>query len=110
MRTDSTTLFKQARLEYKAAEAFAEEAHSALRLYDNMIERAEDTYLNALSLGVPAHIARAVSNETRRQAENVREGASESWKKSLTHRNRGRALMEKRDKQFRKELRVRFSG
>jgi len=108
--TDSTTLFLQARLEFKAAEAFADEARYALDLYENMMQRRDDTYLEALHLGVPMVVATEVARETTRKAEEELEKGYVSTAASKKHRARGEALMVKRDKQFRRELNVRFSG
>jgi hypothetical protein len=109
-RMDSTTLFKQARLEFKAAEAFADDARYSLELYENMKQRRDDTYLEALKLGVPQHVAIEVARETTQKAEEELDRGAMYTGQAKAHRARGEALMSKRDKQFRRELSVRFSG
>lgn len=110
---DSETLFKQARLEMKAAAAYFEAAKSAQRYVDDLrIEREQvynRTYRETVSLGVPEHIAFHVAQEA---AARISKHASEAIEEGLYatemtnyHRSCGEALLKQCEKARIKEYR-----
>lgn len=110
MRVDNETLHKWQLLELKAAEAYIEEANSAERLYNKLMDDREKAYDEALSMGVPENVARAVANNTTRRANLIISQGEDSLALAKVHRDKAKALHIQREKQFRRDLRVRFSG
>lgn len=92
MRTDSYTLFQQARLEMKAAAAWHEEELSAQRLITALHARRDTAYLEALAMGVPSHIADSVATQVTREASRVHEEGLYAKSRADHHRSRGETL------------------
>lgn len=99
--TDSVTLFKQARLEMKAAAAYFEAAQSAHRYTLELRTNRELVYNNlynkTLALGVPVRIARLAaqqaSEELLREALEANEEGLAANEMATQHRARGEALL-----------------
>jgi len=110
---DSETLFKQARLEMKAAAAYFEAAKSAQRYVDDLrVEREQvynRTYRETVSLGIPEHIAFTIAQEA---ADRISKKVSEAVQEGLYatemtnyHRACGEALLNQCEKARIKEYR-----
>jgi len=101
MSVDSKTLFKQARLELKAAAAFFESAQSAHRYIlelENKQDRVyENMYRRTIDLGVPHYIAataaKQASYELHREIQEVKEEGLTSVEMARFHRDMGEALL-----------------
>jgi hypothetical protein len=111
MSTDSETLFKQARLEIKAAGAYFEATLSADRYIHELKERIQTEFNNAyrksIAIGVPHWIAEMAAmniiGPIKDEAIAVREEGLELLEKANYHRRAAESLLLERERVLAKE-------